>query len=258
MPTFTFPISRIEGHAQVVIEVQGGKVISCGFRATEFRGFSYFVEGTPAEQMPVIVPRICGVCSTAHHVCSVKTLEDAYSVTPPPLARTIRELLLLGQLIQNQATSLFIFTMPDRLGVESIFQVEEAEKKAQEASGIALKSLQVRKAGTDLITLAGGQFIHPVKAVIGGITSGIPDDAREAAFQKFPLPCQSPANSLIIIGIFPSRWVNVWVPGATISPPITSLPPEAINPNLTAVTFASWDLMASSVTLLPHTISARS
>jgi len=115
-------------------------------------------------------------------------------VTPPPLARTIRELLLLGQLIQNQATSLFIFTMPDRLGVESIFQVEEAEKKAQEASGIALKSLQVRKAGTDLITLAGGQFIHPVKAVIGGITSGIPDDAREAAFQKIsttlPVACQ--------------------------------------------------------------------
>ncbi len=173
MPTFTFPISRIEGHAQVVIEVQRGKVISARFQATEMRGFSYFVQGTPAEQMPVIVPRICGVCSTAHHVCSVKTLEDIFGVTPPPLARKIRELLLLGQIIQNQATSLFIFTMPDRLGVESIFQVDEKERKLSESSGIALKSLQVRKAGSDLITLAGGQFIHPVKAIIGGVTSGI-------------------------------------------------------------------------------------
>jgi coenzyme F420-reducing hydrogenase alpha subunit len=144
MPTFTFPISRIEGHARVVIEVQHGKVISARFQATEMRGFSYFVQGTPAEQMPVIVPRICGVCSTAHHVCSVKTLEDIFGVTPPPLARKIRELLLLGQIIQNQATSLFIFTMPDRLNVESIFQVEEKEKKLAESSGIALKSLQVR------------------------------------------------------------------------------------------------------------------
>lgn len=180
MPTLTFPISRIEGHAQVVIEVQEGKVVSSGFRATEFRGFSYLVQGTPAEQMPVIVPRICGVCSTAHHVASVKTLEDAFGITPPPIARKIRELLLLGQLVQNQATSLFIFTMPDRLGVQSIFQVDETEKQAQHASGVAIKSLQVRKAGTDLITLAGGQFIHPVKAVIGGVTSGISRESADA------------------------------------------------------------------------------
>jgi coenzyme F420-reducing hydrogenase alpha subunit len=179
MPTFTFPISRIEGHAQVVIEVQHGKVVSSHFQATELRGFSYFVQGTPSEQMPVIVPRICGVCSTAHHVCSVKTLEDIFDVTPPPLARKIRELLLLGQIVQNQATSLFIFTMPDRLGVESIFQVDEKERKLNESSGIALKSLQVRKTGSELITLAGGQFIHPVKAIIGGVTSGIDPEAAE-------------------------------------------------------------------------------
>lgn len=194
MPIFTFPISRIEGHAQVVIEVQDGLVLSASFRATEFRGFSYFVEGTPAEQMPVIVPRICGVCSTAHHVCSVKALENAFGVTPPPLARKIRELLLLGQIIQNQATSLFIFTMPDRLGVESLFQVDDQEKELQQTSGIALKSLLVRKAGTDLITLAGGQFIHPVKAIIGGVTSGIPEASsikmRDSLLQLLPLACE--------------------------------------------------------------------
>lgn len=176
MTTLTFPMSRIEGHAEVVIETRAGEVVSARFQAKEFRGFSYFVQGIPAEQMPVIVPRICGVCSTAHHVCSVKTLEDIYGVTPPPTARKIRELLLLGQLIQNQATSLFIFTMPDRLGVESIFEADE--KIAGHKTGLAIKALQVRKAGTDLISLAGGQFIHPVKAVVGGVTGGI---SREPA-----------------------------------------------------------------------------
>lgn len=173
MPTLTFPISRIEGHAQVVIEVQAGAVVSARFQAIEFRGFSYFVQGAPAGQMPVITPRICGVCSTAHHVASVKALEDAYGVTPPPLALRIRELLILGQLVQNQATSLFIFTMPDRLGVSSIFG-------EQGSAEIATCALQVRKAGTDLITLAGGQFIHPIKAVVGGVTSGIADAGASA------------------------------------------------------------------------------
>jgi F420-non-reducing hydrogenase large subunit len=193
MPTLTFPLSRIEGHAQVVIEVQAGEVVSARFQALEFRGFEYFVQGAPAEQMPVITPRICGVCSTAHHVAAVKALEDAYTVTPPPLALNIRELLLLGQIVQNQATSLFIFTMPDRPGVASIFQVAPSTSQDLNA-GIAMRALRVRKAGTDLITTAGGQFIHPVKAVVGGVTSGIgPEQAgamRAELSEVLPLACE--------------------------------------------------------------------
>ncbi len=179
MPTLTFPLSRIEGHAQVVIEVRAGKVVSAHFQATEFRGFEHFVKGVPAEDMVVIVPRICGVCSTAHHVAAVEALEDAYGVTPPPLAQNIRELLLLGQLIQNQATSLFIFTMPDRLGTESIFQMP-AHADADQPAPIAQDVSRVRKAGTNLITVAGGQFIHPVNAVVGGVTSGIEREEADA------------------------------------------------------------------------------
>jgi F420-non-reducing hydrogenase large subunit len=179
MPTLTFPLSRIEGHAQVVIEVQGGEVVSAHFQAMEFRGFGHFVQGVPAEQMPVIVPRICGVCSTAHHVAAVKALEDVFEVTPPPLALKIRELLLLGQIIQNQATSLFIFTMPDRLGIASIFSLAD-EDVDEEGALLATRVLRVRKAGTDLITTAGGQFIHPIKAVVGGVTSGIAPEAAAA------------------------------------------------------------------------------
>lgn len=190
MTTLTFPLSRIEGHAQVVVEIRQGEVVSARFQATEFRGFEYLVQGGPAEQMPVIVPRICGVCSTAHHVAAVKTLEDIYGVTPPPLALKIRELLMLGQLLQNQATSLFIFTMPDRMDVASIFDLEATAVAGRDMTGLATRALQVRQAGTHLITLAGGQFIHPVKAVIGGVTSGIPeaDAAKMHAELAWALP----------------------------------------------------------------------
>ena len=193
MPTLTFPLSRIEGHAQVVIEVQGGEVVSAHLEAMEFRGFEYFVQGVPAEQMVVIVPRICGVCSTAHHVAAVKTLEEVYGVAPPPLALKIRELLLLGQIVQNQATSLFIFTMPDRLGVASIFQLAEEAGAGEERAVLATRALQVRKAGTDLITVAGGQFIHPIKAIVGGVTSGVrPEVAAEMRarlVEALPIAC---------------------------------------------------------------------
>jgi len=196
MATLTFPLSRIEGHARVEIEVRNGEVLSTRFQAMEKRGFTLMVKGVPAEQMPVIVPRICGVCSTAHHVASVKALEDAYGITPPLLSGTIRELLLLGQLIQNQATSLFVFTMPDRLGVESIFHVttEEASKQAQ--FNIARQALMVRQLGTDLISLAGGQFIHPVKAVVGGVSSGI-DAEKATLFRQRIINALTTATDLV-------------------------------------------------------------
>jgi F420-non-reducing hydrogenase large subunit len=194
MTTLTFPLSRIEGHARVVIETQDGEVISAHFQAMELRGFEHLVQGSPAEQMPLIVPRICGVCSTAHHLAAVEALEDVYEVAPPPLALQIRELMLIGQLIQNQATSLFVFTMPDRLGLGSIFE-HVADKQSEEIRGqIAGRALKVRKAGTDLITLAGGQFIHPIKAVVGGVTSGIgPEEASIMQTQleeALPIACE--------------------------------------------------------------------
>ena len=191
MATLTFPLSRIEGHAQVVIEVHNGEVASAHFQATEFRGFQHFVRGVPAEEMVVIVPRICGVCSTAHHVAAVKALEDAFGVKPPPLAEMIRELLLLGQMIQNQATSLFLFTMPDRLGTDSLFQDAAGADEAHKAARITRHALEVRKAGTDLIKAAGGQFVHPVKAVVGGVTSGMDDETiagvRQEILKALPL-----------------------------------------------------------------------
>jgi len=194
MTTLRFPLSRIEGHARVEMEVQDGQVVAAQFQAIEMRGFRYFMQGTPAEQMPVIVPRICGVCSTAHHVASVKALEDIYDVEPPELAKEIRELLLLGQLIQNQATSMFIFTMPDRVGASSIFHMDESEADPEQQLSLAQRALKVRRIGTNLITLAGGQFIHPIKAVIGGVTSGIkrePADKMLAELEEvLPVACQ--------------------------------------------------------------------
>jgi F420-non-reducing hydrogenase large subunit len=193
MTTLTFPLSRIEGHARVVIETHAGDVISAHFQAMELRGFEHLVQGTPAEQMPVIVPRICGVCSTAHHIAAVEALEDAFEINPPPIALQIRELMLIGQLIQNQATSLFVFTMPDRLGLTSMFEHASDEHSEKIRGQIDGQAIQVRKAGTDLISLAGGQFIHPIKAVVGGVTSGIGSDEaarmRVQLEQALPLAC---------------------------------------------------------------------
>jgi F420-non-reducing hydrogenase large subunit len=84
--------------------------------------------------------------------------------------------------------------MPDRLGLGSIFQQVADATFEKTRDAVARNALKVRKTGTDLITLAGGQFIHPIKAVIGGVTSGIgaaaTDEMRARLERTLPIADQ--------------------------------------------------------------------
>lgn len=56
------PITRLEGHGKIEIFLDDdGAVANAYFQVPELRGFERFVQGRPVEELPRIVPRICGV-----------------------------------------------------------------------------------------------------------------------------------------------------------------------------------------------------
>lgn len=56
------PITRLEGHGRIEIFLdEEGEVANAYFQVPELRGFEKFCEGRPVEELPRIVPRICGV-----------------------------------------------------------------------------------------------------------------------------------------------------------------------------------------------------
>ncbi len=63
MPRVTIdPITRLEGHGKIEIFLdEEGEVQNTYFQIPELRGFERFCEGRPVEEIPRIVPRICGV-----------------------------------------------------------------------------------------------------------------------------------------------------------------------------------------------------
>ena len=63
MKTITIdPITRLEGHGKIDIFLDdAGNVANAYFQTPELRGFEKFCEGRPVEELPRIVPRICGV-----------------------------------------------------------------------------------------------------------------------------------------------------------------------------------------------------
>jgi F420-non-reducing hydrogenase large subunit len=56
------PITRLEGHGKISIFLNdAGEVDNAYLQIPELRGFEKFVEGLPVEEIPRVVPRICGV-----------------------------------------------------------------------------------------------------------------------------------------------------------------------------------------------------
>ena len=56
------PITRLEGEGKIDIFLNDeGDVENAYFQVVELRGFERFCQGRPVEEMPRIVPRICGV-----------------------------------------------------------------------------------------------------------------------------------------------------------------------------------------------------
>ena len=108
------PITRLEGHGKIVIFLNDdGEVANGYFQIPELRGFEQFCIGRQAEDMPVITNRICGVCPEAHHIASVKALDDLFNVDPPAAAKKIRELLYMAFYVTDHTTHFYALGGPD-------------------------------------------------------------------------------------------------------------------------------------------------
>ena len=95
------PVTRIEGHLRVEMEVENGKVSDAWVSGGCFRGIELVVENRTPEDAAQIVQRICGVCPVSHaHASSIAT-EKAYGITISNNARIIRNILEGAQFLHS-------------------------------------------------------------------------------------------------------------------------------------------------------------
>lgn len=178
------PITRLEGHGKIEIFLDhNGDVDKAYFQVPELRGFEKFCEGRPAEEMPRITPKICGVCPTAHHMASTKTLDDLFKVEPTSPARKIRELMYNAFMFEDHMLHFFFLGAPEFVvGLDA----PPAERNILGVIGkvgleIGKKVIEARKRARDLITLIGGRVIHPVCGLPGGVSKSLTEENREQA-----------------------------------------------------------------------------
>lgn len=175
------PVTRIEGHAKVTIHLDdAGKVEHAYMHVNEFRGFEKFCEGRMVFEMPFITPRICGICPVSHHLAAAKAGDAVMGCPPPRPASLLRDLMHMGQVIQSHGMHFFELAGPDLLlGFDHDPATRNVVGLIQTNPELALKAVNLRKFGQEIIRILGGRRLHPVFAIPGGVNKSLKADERE-------------------------------------------------------------------------------
>ncbi len=183
MKTITIdPITRLEGHGKISIFLnEEGNVENAYFQVPELRGFERFCEGRKAEDLPIITPRICGVCPVAHHFASTKALDAAFNVEPPSAAKKLRELMYSGYYVYDHTLHFYFLGAPDFVVGPDAPPAERNILGVIQKVGldIAKEVIKHRAYGQKITTILGGKATHPTCGLPGGVSKGLTEEERQ-------------------------------------------------------------------------------
>jgi [NiFe] hydrogenase large subunit len=118
------PVTRIEGHLRVEIEVENGVVKDAWASGGLYRGMeTVLLDRAPADAY-YIAQRICGVCPISHGHASTMSAEGALGITIPNNARIIRNLIEGAEALHSHVLWFYTLTALDYVDVTSALKAD--------------------------------------------------------------------------------------------------------------------------------------
>ncbi len=188
--TIVDPVSRIEGHMKIEIEIDQGRITDAKVSGTLFRGFENILLGRVPDDAPLLTQRICGVCPTSHGQASVAAIENAAGWTPPINGRVLRNLVLGANFIQSHILHFYVLCAVDfvpgpnsapwtpawnvdmRPGLDSVMAHLSA-------------AFEARRKAHEMGAVFGGKLPHAGSYIPGGMTAEITSQALLGELQTF-------------------------------------------------------------------------
>ncbi|MBP6919850.1 MAG: nickel-dependent hydrogenase large subunit [Candidatus Omnitrophica bacterium] len=172
------PVTRIEGHLKVTVEVNDGKVTDAYSSGTLWRGIEVILKGRDPRDAGQITQRICGVCPMAHGTASIMCLDDAFKVTVPDNGRIIRNLMLGANHLQSHILHFYHLAALDYVNGPAIppfvprysgdFRLPPKVNDTYVAH--YLQALEMRKKCHEMLAIWGGKMPPQTAMVVGGVT----------------------------------------------------------------------------------------
>jgi hydrogenase large subunit len=121
------PVTRIEGHLRMDVEVDGGTVTDAWSVGTMWRGFEVILKGRDPRDAWVFTQRICGVCTTVHAIASVRAVENALGMEIPLNAQYIRNLMITAHALGDHIVHFYQLSALDWVDVVSALKADPAK-----------------------------------------------------------------------------------------------------------------------------------
>ena len=170
------PVTRLEGHLKVEVQVEDGKVADAWITGGMFRGFEAILRGRNPRDASQIVQRICGVCPVAHATASSLAIEAVCGVEVPENGRIARNLMLAGNYLQSNILHFYhlggqdYFHGPDTVPFIPRYRNPDlrlSEEQNTLAMDEYIEALEVRQVCHQLVALFGGRMPH-LQGILGG------------------------------------------------------------------------------------------
>jgi len=128
------PITRIEGHLKIEVEIENGKVKNAWSSGTMARGFEAMLTDKDPRDAPFVTSRHCGVCYSVHQLASCRALDMAFGAKVPWGGNLIRNLVMGAEYIYDHLIHFYQLSALDYIDIMAI-----AEYKGKDKDLLAVK-----------------------------------------------------------------------------------------------------------------------
>jgi coenzyme F420-reducing hydrogenase alpha subunit len=159
------PIRWLEEPARVSVR-QDNSHVQAFLQVTTPRDIKTMCLGRPAEELP----RILSIISPAHHLAAALTLDRLCEVTPPDLARHMREALLQCYFFRHHVRKLYFLLTAFGEPFAPLKGPRSRTAKVPVPHQILEEAMHALGLIQEAATILGGRCDHPLTAVAGGVS----------------------------------------------------------------------------------------
>jgi coenzyme F420-reducing hydrogenase alpha subunit len=161
-------ISKVEGHARLVLKIEDGKAVKAQYEIAEAKRFyTRAIEGKPLAAIPQLLSRVCGTCSNAHQMASLEACDAAAGIKSSEQTLLLRHLTMYALNIRDHALHLYLFAMPDIYGVDNFLAFDENDEEQHQHLH---DCFDIKAAGNLMAEVVAGRSIHALYHIVGGVT----------------------------------------------------------------------------------------
>ncbi|MBT3012141.1 MAG: nickel-dependent hydrogenase large subunit [Candidatus Thiodiazotropha sp. (ex Lucina aurantia)] len=199
------PITRIEGHLRIDVEVDDGKVSKAWSSGQMWRGIEKILVGRDPREAWTYTQRFCGVCTTVHAITSVRAVENALDLEVPVNAQLVRNIIQTAHAIQDHIVHFYHLSAVDWVDVVSALDADPVAtaKLAESLSDWHLNGPHEMKAVQErLKTFVGSGQLGPFASGYWGHPAmKLPPEVNLLAVAHYlqALDIQNNANKIVAI-----------------------------------------------------------